>query len=173
MIREANQKDAINLAALSIQVWLHSYATKGIRKEISQYVLKTFTEQYFEKLLKDPCYHILVFIQEDHLTGYIMVNHESFWQDKSNGYEIDTLYVQEHFQKKNIGRRLVSEIKIRYGASFWLSTWVHNEKAIGFYKHLGFIDIGHKYFELENESHENRVMAFKNTEHIPIDADCF
>jgi hypothetical protein len=35
MIRNAKKTDSINLAALSIQVWLHTYATEGIRKEIS------------------------------------------------------------------------------------------------------------------------------------------
>ncbi len=162
MIREANKTDSINLAALSIQVWLHTYALEGVRKEISSFVMKTFTEGYFNKLLRDPRYSLLIFTKKNNLVGYILANLESFWQDKSNGYEIDTLYVQEHFQGFGIGRQLLSELSARYGGTFWLSTWVHNDKAIDFYKHLGFVDIGHTYFELgKNEQHENRILSFR------------
>ena len=162
MIRKANKTDSINLAALSIQVWLHTYASEGIRKEISSFALKTFTEEYFNNLLNDPNYRILVFIKENHLVGYILAHLDSFWQDQSNGYEVDKLYVQEHFQGKGIGRKLLSELAVRYGGTFWLSTWVHNEKAINFYKHFGFIDIGHTYFELDkDELHENRILAYR------------
>ncbi len=161
MIRNAKKSDSINLAALSIQVWLHSYATDGIRSEISGFVIRTFTELYFNQILNDPKFRILVYIKNNHLVGYVMINLESYWKDKKNGYEIDKLYVQEHFHGNGIGRQFLSEIEIQYGGSFWLSTWVNNDKAIGFYKHLGFIDIGYTYFELNNERHENRVLAFK------------
>ena len=161
MIRNATEKDSLNLAALSIQVWLHTYATAGLRQEISNYVLSTFTEHYFDKLLNSPNYRILVFIEKNHLVGYIMANLESVWENELNGYEIEKLYVHENFQGKGIGRVLLSEMATQYGGTFWLSTWEHNVKAIGFYKHLGFLDIGCKHFQLENESHENRVLARK------------
>lgn len=161
MIRNATEKDSLNLAALSIQVWLHSYATDGLRQEISKYVMSTFTEQYFAELLNNPNYRILAFIENNHLVGYIMANLQSVWEEALNGYEIEKLYVQQHFQGKGIGRALLSEMSIRCGGTYWLSTWVHNEKAIGFYKHLGFLDIGCKNFQIEGASHKNRILAFK------------
>ncbi len=161
MIREAKETDCLNLAALSIQVWLHTYATDGMRTEISKYVLSTFTEQYFINLLKEPYYRVLVFIEKNHLLGFIVVNLDSFFEHEANGYEVDILYVQEHFHGKGIGQRLLKKIEVRFGANFWLSTWIHNEKAIGFYKSLGFKDIGQIHFKLGNELHENRVLAYK------------
>ena len=161
MIRDAIEEDSINLAALSLQVWLHSYATDGLRQEISRYVLSTFTEQYFKVLLNNPSYRILVFVENNNLVGYVMANLQSVWEDTLNGYEIEKLYVQEHFQGKGIGRALLSEMAIRNGGAFWLSTWVHNKKAIGFYKHLGFVDRGFKDFEFEDESHKNQVVVLK------------
>lgn len=44
MIRVARKQDAINLAVLSMQVWLETYAQEGIRSEYSHHVLNTFTE---------------------------------------------------------------------------------------------------------------------------------
>lgn len=166
MIREAQESDAINLAALSIQVWLHTYARQGIRRELSEFVITSFTDDYFKTIINETSHRILVYTQEDHLVGYVMVNLESLWKDASNGYEIDKLYVQEHFQRKGIGRCLLLEAKKRYGQPFWLSTWSKNENGIGFYKHFGFIDIGHTYFKLDNELHENRVLMFRTPDFI-------
>ena len=142
MIRRANKNDSINLAALSIQVWLHSYATEGIRKEISDFVIGTFTEQYFKDLLNNPSYRILVFIKEDHLVGYIMANLESFWQDQSNGYEIDKLYVQEHFQGQGIGysllRDMLMQFKRRGAVNVSLNTLHDNMISLSLYHKAGF-----------------------------------
>ncbi|NQU66664.1 MAG: GNAT family N-acetyltransferase [Candidatus Marinimicrobia bacterium] len=161
MIRTAKQEDSTNLAALSIQVWLHTYAIDGIRIEISEFVMSNFTMKHFENLVSSPMRRTLVYILEDHLVGYIMINLESYWQDKSNGFEIEKFYIQEHFQGKGIGRKLLSEVSNLFGCSYWLSVWVHNVKAIEFYKHFGFRDSGRVEFVLGNESHENRVLVYK------------
>jgi diamine N-acetyltransferase len=102
MIRIADKNDCKNLAALSIQVWLHTYATEGIRKEISNYVLTTFTEQYFVDLLKTSNYKIYVHVEKENLLGFIAVNLESFFNHESNGFEVCTFYIQEHFKGQGI-----------------------------------------------------------------------
>ena len=162
MIRKATKEDSLNLAALSIQVWLHTYASDGIRREISSYVMSTYTEQYFNDLLQSRSHSLLVCIKNNHLIGYIAANLKSRWEERACGFEIETLYVHEYFQVQGVGRRLLLEMARLHGGTYWLSTWVHNEKAIKFYKHLGFVDVGRKYFEFEGESHENRVLAFQS-----------
>ena len=159
IIRKANKEDSLNLAALSIQVWLHTYAATGIRTEISRYIFDTFTQKYFEKSIENPDSQILVATKDNHLIGYIRAHFGSFWKDESNGYEIDKLYVQNHFQGRGLGKRLLNEISTQYGGTFWLSTWKYNHHAIAFYKHLGFIEIGTRYFQFEGEAHENCVLA--------------
>jgi diamine N-acetyltransferase len=59
MIREAKESDCVNLAALSLEVWLTTYSIDGIRTENSRYALSTFTEKHFKELLNDPQYKIL------------------------------------------------------------------------------------------------------------------
>ena len=43
VIRSAVAQDAEQIAALGMQVWLHTYATAGVSREMAQYVLKEFT----------------------------------------------------------------------------------------------------------------------------------
>ena len=61
MIREANEGDCINIAALSLDVWLQTYA---------------------------------------------LVNLESQFESEENGFKIERLYVQGHFQKRGTGLNL-------------------------------------------------------------------
>lgn len=50
----AGPTDAANLAALSIEVWLHTYARDGIRQAFSDYVLREFTAERFAAHIADP-----------------------------------------------------------------------------------------------------------------------
>ena len=159
MIREANEGDCINLAALSLQVWLQTYSIDGIRTENSMYALSTFTEKHFKELLGKQNYRLLVYVDGIYLRGYTLVNLESRFEGEENGFEIEKLYVQGPFQGKGIGRKLLLEVMARYGDRFWLYTWVRNE-SIAFYKKFGFKDIGQYSFEFGSEMIENRVLGF-------------
>ncbi|OLQ87900.1 hypothetical protein BIY21_16520 [Vibrio ponticus] len=161
MIRKAKPSDCLDLAALSLQVWLNTYATQGLRAKISHYALSTFTEHHFQQLLNNPDCQIWVYLREEHLVGFIAVDLASHFNLENHGYEITTLYVSEHFQHQGIGRKLIDEIKAQYGASFWLSTWVNNQKASDFYRKLGFYHVGNLSFDLDGELHENHVLAYK------------
>ncbi|MFM2484338.1 GNAT family N-acetyltransferase [Celerinatantimonas yamalensis] len=161
MIRKAEKSDCMDLAVLSLQVWLHTYAIKGIRSQISQYALSTFTEGHFIDLLNKKSIDIRVFEEDSHLTGFIVVDLESTFKGSSNsGYEVVTLYVSQHFQGAGIGRKLLKEVEGLYGLPFWLSTWVNNHRALGFYNRLGFNMVGEVNFNLEGELHRNHVLSY-------------
>ncbi|MGF1718124.1 GNAT family N-acetyltransferase [Photobacterium chitinilyticum] len=138
MIREAKPEDCVDLAVLSLQVWLHTYATKGIREKISRFALNTFTEKYFLDLLNRSENKVQVYIKDEHLIGFVVIDLASKCSAENAGYEIKTLYISEHFQGSGIGRQLLSQIESQYGSPFWLSTWENNINAIGFYQKLGF-----------------------------------
>ncbi len=159
MIREANRSDCINLAALSLKVWLRTYCVDGIRAENSYFALSTFTEDSFLGKLSDPDRRILVFVEGVYLRGYILVNLKSHHRNAEKGFEIEKLYVQEAFRNKGIGQKLLEEIKERYGGDFWLYTWVRN-KSIQFYKIFGFEDVGQYDLQFGNDTVENRVLVY-------------
>ncbi len=160
MIRRATLSDCNNLAALSIQVWLSAYARDGINAAISDYVLTTFNQQHFVKLLDQEHYQMYVATEKEHLLGFIALNLCSHFKTSEHGFEIDTFYVQGRQQGKGIGRHLLQHIATEHQAKYWLSTWSHNVEAINFYRRFGFKYIGQSYFELDGEQHENRVLAF-------------
>ena len=162
MIRKARPSDCLDLAALSLQVWLHTYAIQGLRAKLSHYALSTFTEHHFQQILSNPACQIWVYRQEEHLVGFISVDLDSTFNDEDYGYEVTTLYVSEHFQGQGVGSKLLDEVKVQHGASFWLSAWVNNQKAIDFYQKYGFKNVGELNFELEGELHQNHVFCYSD-----------
>ncbi len=74
MIRYAKKEDCINIAALSFQVWLETYAVEGIRTEYSKYVFSNFTEEYFLELLEKSNYHLLISDNDGILKGFALIN---------------------------------------------------------------------------------------------------
>ena len=157
-IRYAFKEDCINLAVLGLQVWLETYAVEGIRTIYSRYVIDTFTETYFLNLLEKPNYRLLVSETEGTLQGFVLINLDSRFEEESNGFEIEKLYVHRNFKGQGLGRQLLAEVVQRCGNNFLLYTWVENESN-QFYKHLGFKHIGQLNFEFSNTLIENNVFT--------------
>lgn len=164
-IRPARAEDAQNLAALAIQVWLHTYATEGLRKALSGYVLATFTTEGFRRRMEDPHRLLLVTEHNGHLVAYAELDFDAPREDVPGlRTELATLYVQEHFAGQGLGKRLLEacaeEARRRAGSrAYWLSVYHGNANAIAFYRKQGFTERGAFDFEFGGERHRNLVMA--------------
>lgn len=162
MIRNAVQADSMSLTALSIQVWLHAYATEGVSDDLAREVLSTFTPGYFREIIEDPAYRLFVEVDGDSLLGYILLDLESPCAEKDyGGVEVDTLYVQEHFHGRGIGRALLDHARGSASDRLWLTAWAGNAQALGFYRAYGFTDIGTAWHEFEDQKYENRILAYQ------------
>ncbi|PRC92272.1 GNAT family N-acetyltransferase [Solimicrobium silvestre] len=164
-IRLADLADASNLAALGIQVWLHTYATSGIHQAISDYVLAEFTAEKFQQLLIAPDHIVLIAEKNAHLVGYAVLKLDARCNDVSHtSTELVTLYVQEHFTRQNIGTALLSACadyaqQSTGSALLWLSVNQNNTRASTFYHQHGFRKYGVTYFEIGSERHANDILA--------------
>jgi ribosomal protein S18 acetylase RimI-like enzyme len=162
MIRAATIADSNNLAALSIQVWLHTYAKHGLRKALSEYALAEFTPQRLAASVADESQVFLVCEENDHLVGYLRLdlNSPSPIAPRTR-VEIVRLYVQEHFLGRGIGRSLLEHMYARcrtHGIpDVWLAVNHENLRAIAFYERHCFVRTGSTLFHLENEQHENFI----------------
>jgi ribosomal protein S18 acetylase RimI-like enzyme len=162
LVREIKKEDCQNLAALSIYVWLHTYAGDGIRDEISKFVLSTFTKNEFEKIVKSPTKRGFVVNSGQHLIGIVIINLDSYFDQLPQfGYEIETLYVHPSFQRRGVGKRILEYLRKSVGYKSWLTTWVHNYNALEFYRKNGYRIVGEAEFILSDENHINHVLSNK------------
>jgi diamine N-acetyltransferase len=161
-IRAATAADSMSLTALSIQVWLHTYGTEGVSDDLAREVLTTFTPAYFNELIGDPDYRLFVKVDGENLLGYILLDLDSPCDAENyGGVEVDTLYVQEHFHGRGIGRALLDYARQDTGELLWLTAWAGNSQALGFYKAYGFADIGMTWHVFEEQKYENRILALQ------------
>jgi len=167
VIRAGRPADAENLAAVGMQVWLHTYATDGISSIISRYVLETFTAERFLALLAQPSTAVLVADVNDNLVGYAVVTFDAECPAAAGSTtELATLYVQEHFAGRGIGSSLLAQAAAlaarRCGTPLWLTVNAKNSRAIAFYRDRGYTKIGISQFRLGSEDHENHVLLGGN-----------
>jgi len=163
LIRFARREDALNFTALSLQVWLDTYATEGLRDELSRFVLREFTVETSERTITDAEQRVLVVEMNGHLVGYIQARRRSAIHlvESTEQAEIFRVYVQEPFTRRGIGRAMMTEMEKLLcddGAEVvWLTAWVGNMRARAFYPQTGYTDIGSVDWVEEGESYENRV----------------
>ncbi len=167
VIRAGRPADAENLAALGMQVWLHTYATDGISSIISRYVLDTFTVERFLALLAQPSTAVLVAEMNGNLVGYAVVTFDVECPAAA-GFtaELATLYVQEHFAGRGVGSSLLAQAAAlaarRCNTPLWLTVNAKNSRAIAFYRERGYTKVGIAPFRLGSEDHENHVLLGGN-----------
>ncbi|AMC36020.1 GNAT family N-acetyltransferase [Janthinobacterium sp. B9-8] len=160
VLRCATASDAQNLAALAIQVWLHTYATEGIRQDISAYVLSEFTPAKFTDLISNPQYQILVAEINHHLVAFAQIDFASEQHPVLGSIELQTLYVQEVFTSQGLGSKLLAYCEeIIASRTYWLSSNSNNHRAIAFYARQGFVQHGVTYFEFGGNRYENKVLV--------------
>ena len=164
--RTAKSFDAAKLAALSIEVWLHTYAKAGISTVFAEYVLQRFTPQYFEQMIADNAKQIIVAEQDGHLLGYIAIDYQAALPESLHALtaaaEISTLYVRARHAGCGIGSALMQQAREAVKAQdidhIWLSVLHDNHPALHFYRQQGFQRQGSIWFELPGERHENYVL---------------
>ncbi len=163
-IRRGARADAPRLAALAIQVFLHTYATQGISAAISDHVLSEFTAAKFRTLLGRESVTVFVAEVNAHLVGYARVDSGAACPGRGVcTTELATLYVQAHFAGQGVGSALLAQARalalLQTKSPLWLTVNAANALAIGFYAKHGFSKIGTSRFVLGNESHENHVLV--------------
>ena len=164
-LRLATPDDALCLGVLGLQVFLDTYATGGIRPTVAREVLSQFSTQAMEQLLQRLDGWLCVAELDGHLVGFaqmgLRVPQERV--EATQPAELERLYVQEPFTRQGLGSALIrrcEEAAAERGADvLWLSPWVHNTRALSFYAHHGYTDLGDTWYTFEQERHENRVLA--------------
>lgn len=164
-LRDAVADDALCLSVLAMQVFLDTYATEGVRPAIAREVLAAYSESAFVEHLRQPPCRIVVAERSAHLVGFAQLTLGAVCDLAPAGVQAELLrlYVQEPFTGSGLGTRLLAAaegLAVSGGASvLWLTPWVHNHRAIAFYQRRGYTDHGMTWFQIEGESHENRVYA--------------
>ncbi len=169
--RPAVADDALCLGVLSTQVFLDTYAARGIRQALAREVLAQHSVASYEALLADAGTTILVAECAGHLVGFSQVGDGARHAMLSGvaSSELKRLYVQEPFTGRGVGRDLLRHAEkaaaARGAETLWLTAWTGNLRALRFYPRRGYEDIGETVYMFEGESYPNRLFG-KRVRHV-------
>jgi ribosomal protein S18 acetylase RimI-like enzyme len=164
-LRIAASSDAPVIAALATQVFLDTYATQGVRPDLAREALSQYGVEAFSQRLAEPDRRFVLATRQDALLGFaeVLISQLQGPVAGVRGAELVRLYVQPRSQRCGVGRTLISEAERMIGAAsltaLWLTVWEHNERALGFYRQLGYRDAGATTYVFEGNTYGNRVLV--------------
>jgi len=163
--RFATLADADCISALAMQVYLNTYAIEGIRPLLVREIHAQFSIAAISELIASPATSFILVEREAHLIAFAQITqgeaHELVAAD--HAVELDRLYVQERFTGQGLGKALLNHVEALAASSgaskLWLTAWVKNLRALGFYAALGYVEVGMTMYRFEDEAHENRLFV--------------
>ncbi len=164
-LRSGTQNDAAVVSALSIQVFLDTYATDGVCPDLAREALREYSEQTFLARLCAPDRRFVLAENEGALLGFAELDciAKEAPAPGVRGVELVRLYVQPRAQRTGVGGALLAQaerIARSLTAPFlWLTVWEGNARALAFYARSGYADVGATTYEFEGRKYGNRVVA--------------
>lgn len=168
-LRRAGPDDALCTGVLATQVFLDTYATNGISRELAREALDGYGPAFFARRLAQPDVVLWLAELDGHAVAFVeLQSHRPCpVQGGPADLELVRLYVQQPFQGLGVGRgllRLAEQHAHRQAAPrLWLTAWDGNTRARAFYSRCGWADVGATTHVIQGVGYANRVFVWPGT----------
>jgi diamine N-acetyltransferase len=165
VLRDATAEDALVIGVLGTQVFLDTYATRGIRPLLAREVREHFSTDAVAALLARPHTRFVLAESVGHLIGFVQLGlgERQALVAAEPAAELQRLYVQARFNGLGVGKALAGAAAAHAAAwgaqALWLTAWVGNQHALGWYRRQGWRELGSTDYVFEDERFENRVFS--------------
>jgi GNAT superfamily N-acetyltransferase len=162
--RSAQPEDALKLSILYQQVYIQTYGTEGVSDEFANFIHKQFAVARIEATLCKHPDSILVASYKNNLVGVAEI---AYGKESPIGNvaapELSKLYILEWFCGMGIGHHLMQQaeqlLHTKGETELWLWVLKTNTRAVAFYEKQGYKWLGNAFFQMEENSYENKVLV--------------
>ena len=167
ILRIATAVDASTLADMGAKTFEETWNFYYSPKAIQQYVSETYSLKEIERDLSDPEIIYYIVFQDEEPAGFVKLSRRQTLADwiRDNCIELCRIYVYKKFHDKKLGKLLMEEsialAKKESKESIVLGVWENNHRAVNFYTHFGFEQIGTHPFYLGEQMDMDWVMRKK------------
>jgi diamine N-acetyltransferase len=164
-IKKCTLEDLHILQEISYETFNETFKHQNSPENMNAYLEKAFNLNQLEKELSNSSSEFFFIYFNSEVAGYLKINTNDAQSEElgNESLEIERIYIKNKFQKKGLGKRLINKaIKIaieRNKKKIWLGVWEKNEKAIGFYKKIGFVQTDTHSFYMGNEEQTDFIMT--------------
>jgi len=163
-IRACLENDIDALQRIGYETFDETFRPMNTDETMDKYLAKAFNrERLLSELRMSGCAFYFLY-SDDCLAGYVKLNEAPAQSDirDPQSLEIERIYVWKTFAGKGYGKTLMNyaleqaaKMKKKY---VWLGVWEKNEKALGFYRKMGFREAGRHVFRMGDELQTDYIM---------------
>lgn len=162
-IRRASALDSELLARLGRETFPGNFIGREPPAAMASYIEERFTPEVMARQLSEEGSVFFIAYSGGEAIGFARLKQDNppELEGVERTAEINRLYVLHGQWGRGVGRRLVTacieEAIARGFESVWLAAWSENPRTLGFYRSLGFEEIGTQLFEIGEERHVDLV----------------
>lgn len=166
-LRYGRPKDAKLLAEIGKKTFYDAYLKAVDVKNLKTVINDTFSEEHQLEEINNPDTIFLVATLDGKMAGYakLIKNASNEHIKGKDMMELSRIYLLQEYIGKGIGKELMQrcmvEARQRGCDSLWLGVWENNHKAIGFYRKLGFREVGSHVFKFGDEVQTDLIMELE------------
>ncbi|MFE4521986.1 GNAT family N-acetyltransferase [Cytobacillus firmus] len=164
-IKKCTVEDLSRLQDISYETFTETFKDQNSPDNMEAYLEKAFNLKQLEAELSHPSSQFYFVECEGETAGYLKVNTDEAQTEEmgDEALEIERIYIRSPFQKQGLGKYLFhkaleSAMELNK-KKIWLGVWEKNEKAISFYKKMGFVQTGVHSFYMGDEEQTDFIMA--------------
>ncbi|CCH53889.1 GCN5-related N-acetyltransferase [Fibrisoma limi BUZ 3] len=161
-IRLAELTDAPQLTDLAVQTMREAFGPPHNPAElVDEYIAQALTLPIVEHELQDPRATFLLAEADNELMGYAKLRRHAPPRQMPQSYrqcnplEIQRIYLLQAHVGQGRGQALMQHClktaRAQACGVVWLGVWERNERALSFYKKIGFERFGFHYFQFGSE----------------------
>lgn len=164
VVRAAVASDAAGLAKVGSSSFRDAYGAHSDPQDLEEHLEASFSRQAVESELKADKSAYLIALVNDTPCGLAKYRKQACPGPggDDNAIELQQLYVLAASQGYGLGRQLVERVeaaaRLREVAGVWLQAWELADWATGFYKQVGFLEIGKVQFQLGKTSYTDLLL---------------
>lgn len=167
MIKQCTVADIPALQQISEETFYDTFASQNSEKNMRDYLATAYVPEKLTRELNTPNNAFYFLYEEDEIVGYLKVNMLQAQSEPmgDDHFEIERIYVRQAYQKRGFGKVLMNHaLSLAKAAGkqyVWLGVWEKNENAIGFYKKIGFRQVGAHDFMMGDEAQTDFILEKK------------
>ena len=163
-MKKCTLEDLQTLREISIETFYETFKEQNSPENMKSYLESAFTLKKLEKELSNTLSQFFFVYIAHEIAGYLKVNISDAQSEEmgEESLEIERIYIRNKFQRHGLGKVLLNkalDVAREYNKkNIWLGVWEKNEKAITFYKKMGFTTIGAHSFFMGDEEQFDLIM---------------
>jgi diamine N-acetyltransferase len=164
-IKKCSRTDLLTLQEISQETFNETFKDENSPENMMAYLEKAFNLKQLEKELSNKNSQFFFVYFNDEVAGYLKININNAQSEEmgEESLEIERIYVKNKFQGHGLGKDLLNKaIETAMDLNkekIWLGVWEKNEKAIAFYKKMGFVQTGAHSFYMGDEEQTDFIMV--------------